>query len=73
MYCAILQRLTTMNSEPTTEIEFNQKTNFLAFGDVSGLLQVVELFKNENRVDPQTQPPSKEESSIQPKKTTFQG
>ena len=73
MNCAILQRLTTMNSQPTTEIEFNQKTNYLAFGDVTGLLQVVELFKNESKSESQSQPPSKEESIIQPKKTTFQG
>ena len=73
MNCAILQRLTTMNSKPTTEIEFNQKTNHLAFGDVTGLLQVVDLSKNENRGEPQVQQASKEESVIHQKKTTFQG
>ena len=62
-----------MNSKPTTEIEFNQKTNHLAFGDVTGLLQVVDLSKNENRGEPQVQQASKEESVIHQKKTTFQG
>ena len=73
MYCAILHRLTTMNSEATTDIEFNQKTNFLAFGDVTGLLQVIDLSKNKNENKPESLPVSKEESMIQQKKTTFQG
>ena len=71
MYCSILHRLTTMNSEPTTEMEFNQKTNFLAFGDITGLLQVVDLSKNDNKNE--TLPVSKEESMIQQKKNNFYG
>ena len=74
MYCAILHRLTTMNSESTTEIESNQKTNFLAFGDVTGLLQIVDISKNESRENKnESLPTSKEESMIQHKKTTYQG
>ena len=71
MYCAILHRLTTMNQASTTEIESNQKTNFLAFGDVTGLLQVVDLPSIENKNEPI--PQAKEDSIIQQKKATFQG
>ncbi len=71
MYCAILHRLTSMNSEATTELESNQITNFLAFGDVTGLLQVVDITQNENKNE--SMPISKENSMIQQKKTSFQG
>ena len=71
MYCAILQRLTSMNSEATTELESNQLTNFLAFGDVTGLLQVVDISQNDSKNE--SLPISKENSIIQHKKTTFQG
>ena len=49
MHCAILHRLSSMNSQPATEIESNQKTNFLAFGDITGLLQIVDLSKTDNK------------------------
>ena len=71
MYCAILQRLTSMNSEATTELESNQLTNFIAFGDVTGLLQVVDISQNDSKNE--SLPISKENSIIQHKKTTFQG
>ena len=71
MYCAILHRLTSMNSEATTELESNQITNFLAFGDVTGLLQVVDITQNESKNE--SMPISKENSMIQQKKTSFQG
>ena len=71
MYCAILHRLSSMNSQPTTEIESNQKTNFLAFGDITGLLQIVDLSKTEYKSE--SYPISRDESIIQTKKTTFQG
>ena len=71
MYCAILHRLTSMNSEATTEIESNQLTNFLAFGDVKGLLQVVDIAQNETKNE--SLPISKETSMIQQRKTSFQG
>ena len=38
-----------MNSEATTELESNQLTNFLAFGDVTGLLQVVDISQNDSK------------------------
>ena len=71
MHCAILHRLSSMNSQPTTEIESNQKTNFLAFGDITGLLQIVDLSKTDNKNE--AYPISRDESMIQGKKTTFQG
>jgi WD repeat-containing protein 35 len=60
-----------MNSEATTELESNQLTNFLAFGDVTGLLQVVDISQNESKNE--SLPISKENSIIQQKKTSFQG
>ena len=71
MYCSILHRLTSMNHASTTDIESNQKTNFLAFGDITGLLQVVDLPSIVNKNDPI--PLNKEDSIIKHKKATFQG
>ena len=71
MYCSILHRLTSMNHAATTDIESNQKTNFLAFGDITGLLQVVDLPSIVNKNDPI--PLNKEDSIIKHKKATFQG
>ena len=71
MHCAILYRITTMNQASSTDIESNQKTNFIAFGDVTGLLQVVDLPTIDSKKDPI--PQNKEDSIIQQKKATFQG
>ena len=63
MYCSILHRITTNNSVSTTEIESNQKTNTIAFGDSSGYLEIIDLNKMENKSD--SIPQSKEDSFIQ--------
>ena len=47
MYCSILHRITTNNSASTTEIESNQKTNCIAFGDSSGYLEIIDINKME--------------------------
>ena len=60
-----------MNQASSTDIESNQKTNFIAFGDVTGLLQVVDLPTIDSKKDPI--PQNKEDSIIQQKKATFQG
>ena len=70
MYCAILRRLTTNNSVPTTEIECNQKTNCIAFGDASGYLEIIDINNMEKKED--SVPQSKESSFVQKRKTTFQ-
>ena len=70
MYCSILHRITTNNSVSTTEIESNQKTNTIAFGDSSGYLEIIDLNKMENKSD--SIPQSKEDSFIQQRRTTFQ-
>ena len=70
MYCSILHRITSNNSASTTEIESNQKTNTIAFGDSSGYLEIIELNKMETKSD--TLPPSKEDSFIRQRRTTFQ-
>ena len=71
MHCAILYRITTMNQASSTDIESNQKTNFIAFGDITGLLQVLDLPTIDSKKDPI--PQKKEDSIIQQKKATFQG
>ena len=38
-----------MNSKATTELESNQLMNFIAFGDVTGLLQVVDISQNDSK------------------------
>ena len=60
-----------MNSKATTELESNQLMNFIAFGDVTGLLQVVDISQNDSKSE--SLPISKENLIIQHKKTTFQG
>ena len=70
MHCAILHRITTNNSASTTEIESNQKTNTIAFGDSSGYLEIIDINKMENKNE--SLPQSKEDSFIQQKRTTFQ-
>lgn len=70
MHCAILHRITTNNSASTTEIESNQKTNAIAFGDSSGYLEIIDINKMENKNE--SLPQSKEDSFIQQKRTTFQ-
>ena len=70
MYCAILRRLTTNNSASTTEIESNQKTNCIAFGDSSGYLEIIDINNLEKKED--SVPQSKESSFVQKRKTTFQ-
>ena len=59
-----------MKEASTTDIESNQKTNFIAFGDATGLLQVVDLPTIDSKKEPI--PQNKEDSIIQHKKTTFQ-
>ena len=70
MYCSILHRITTNNSASTTEIESNQKTNCIAFGDSSGYLEIIDLNKMENKSG--SLPQSKEDSFVQQRRTTFQ-
>ena len=60
-----------MNQTSSTDIESNQKTNFIAFGDVTGLLQVLDLPTIDSKKEPI--PQKKEDSIIQQKKATFQG
>ena len=70
MYCSILHRITTNNSASTTEIESNQKTNCIAFGDSSGYLEIIDINKMENKSG--SIPQSKEDSFVQQRRTTFQ-
>ena len=70
MYCSILRRLTTNNSASTTEIESNQKTNYIAFGDSSGYLEIIDLNNMEKKED--SVPQSKDSSFVQKRKATFQ-
>ena len=70
MYCSILHRITTNNSASTTEIESNQRTNCIAFGDSSGYLEIIDLNKMENKND--SVPQSKEDSFVHQRRTTFQ-
>ena len=70
MYCSILHRITTNNSASTTEIESNQKTNSIAFGDSSGYLEIIDLNKLETKSD--SVPNSKEDSFIHQRRNTFQ-
>ena len=70
MYCSILHRITTNNSASTTEIESNQRTNSIAFGDSSGYLEIIDLNKMENKNE--SVPQSKEDSFVQKRRTTFQ-
>ena len=60
-----------MNQTSSTDLESNQKTNFIAFGDVTGLLQVLDLPTIDSKKEPI--PQKKEDSIIQQKKATFQG
>ena len=70
MYCSILHRITTNNSASTTEIESNQKTNCIAFGDSSGYLEIIDINKLENKSESLSQ--LKEDSFVQQRRTTFQ-
>ena len=70
MYCSILHRITTNNAASTTEIESNQKTNSIAFGDSSGYLEIIDLNKMETKSD--SVPQSKEDSFVHQRRTTFQ-
>ena len=70
MYCSILHRITTNNSAAATEIESNQKTNSIAFGDSSGYLEIIDINKMENKSDSVSQ--SKEDSFVHQRRTTFQ-
>ena len=70
MYCSILHRITTNNSASTTEIESNQKTNTIAFGDSAGYLEIIDINKMEAKSD--SIPQSKEDSYVHQRRTTFQ-
>ena len=70
MNCSILHRILTNNSASSTDIESNQKTNFIAFGDSSGYLEIIDLQNLTKISDSLTQ--SKEDSYIHKKKATFQ-
>ena len=70
MYCSILHRITTNNSASTTEIESNQKTNTIAFGDSNGYLEIIDINKMEAKSD--SVPQSKEDSFVHQRRTTFQ-
>ena len=70
MYCSILHRITTNNSASTTEIESNQKTNAIAFGDSNAYLEIIDINKMEAKSD--SVPQSKEDSFVHQRRTTFQ-
>ena len=70
MYCSILHRITTNNSASTTEIESNQKTNTIAFGDSNGYLEIIDINKMESKSE--SVPQSKEDSFVHQRRTTFQ-
>ena len=68
MYCSILHRINMQNpKDPAslTEISTNQKTNFTAFGDSKGLLQIINLSQIENQLQ-------SNEKNDPEKKTSFQ-